>query len=180
MYTENDVREERYAHLRIRKRRCERTFTACLAVSALAGMIELLFVGSVRCTALLGKNVPLGLTAFAANFGILVILLLGICKRNRYLLGAALIIWIFSCLLSMTLHAPVTVACIIISLMTSLEWNTLRHKEGFPLFEIPIQEQEQQECSIDLTARNLPQAPETDAMQTDSRHNFTPGEMDSI
>lgn len=179
MMQEDALREERYAHLRIRKRRCDRTFMLCLAAGALLSAVEILLVGSMIGVAQFGRDALRGIVFFVSNFGIIAGMLLGICLRNRWLTAAALLLWGFNSFLQGQLMYYGSLACMIISLATEFEWETLRKKEGFPLFEIPIREKEQQEQPVDLTRRNLPQAP-AETVPQDARRSCTPGEMDSI
>lgn len=177
---EDAAREERYAHLRIRKARCERTFTVCLAACGLLAAIEVLLIGSFAGVTLFGESAVKGCIFLASNLGMIVCLLLGICKRNRWLTGAAMMLWLISCLLQGKIYYYGMLACMIITLMTVLEWDKLRHKEGFPLFEIPIREQETHGNYSDLTVRNLPPAPLPETAPQDGQRHFTPGEMDTI
>lgn len=176
---ENDLREERYAHLRIRKARCEKTFTLCLAAQLLFAAVEVMTIGTVSSVERLGQNLLLGCVSFAVNLGIVVCSVLGICKRNRYLTIAALVLWAAACFQLKRFYYYGTAACLIITLSTEFEWEKLRHKEGFPLFDIPIREKETKGTLGDLTVRNLP-PPSPETAGQDGERQFTPGEMDSI
>ena len=174
--TEQELREEHYAHLRIQKRRRENALAGCLCVAALVGTVELLAFGTVDGIRFFGESVPLGIIIFCLNLGIFAGMILGICKRNYYLTGAAIMLWILNSLLHLRFLYIGTTACLFFSMAEELRWHRLRQEEGFPLFEVPIREQEQSGAAADLTARKLPAAEPTQ----EPARPFTPGEMDSI
>ena len=177
---DEEFREERYAALRIRKARCEKIFTVCLAASALLAAVEIMTFGTISSIALFGENRYLGLLSFGLNAGIIIFSLLGICYRKRSLTCAALLLWIAACLLH---FRPLFIGSFVYMLNTlfnEMEWDRLRKKEGFPQFQIPFRELDSADTDNDLTVRNLPPPPAPGNTSEAGNRSFIPGEMDSI